>query len=110
MILQVNPLLSSLVALNLQHTEEPDIMVVVAARTTEAVVVSNKAVPETSGVAVTLVPIVAEEHHGVVVTASLPLPKNTCFNINLQPPDSRLQLLRSNLILALSSLRHLKTP
>lgn len=67
--------MSSLVVLNLQHTEEPDIMVVVAARTTEAVVVSNKAVPETSGVAATLVPIVAEEHHGVVVTASLPLPK-----------------------------------
>jgi hypothetical protein len=40
-----------------------------------AVVVLNKAALVISVVVATLVPIVAEEHHGVVAPVSLPLPK-----------------------------------
>ena len=68
MILEANQSLLSLVVLNLQHTEELD--------TTVAVAVSNKAVLAISAVVATLVPIVAEEHHGVVVMVSLPLPNH----------------------------------
>jgi hypothetical protein len=73
------------------------------------VVVSNKAVPETSGVVVTLVPIVAEEQHGVVVTASLPLPK-ILASTPIYCLPTLVSKLRSNLILTLSSLSYLKTP